>query len=332
MKPRATIYHKLEQFGDIGTPIFLVNPHSTRAKKGLGYVGNAIKNHPFFAAAAVVATSAAINETIKMLQDRLDTGKTHVVIPVGGDTTFNQAAMAVEGSSHVLVAIQAGNATNAALNLQKQGRRILLPHEVLEQGSVKTIRPIDMRTDGSRRIAFGLSELGLMSNGAKFLNGPLRSVPGYHNDVVRNFLHERTLLVGRSLFNRRFPLSELIEHDGEEQLEERNVLSFAIARLPRIGHHAFFPQVSLERDAGFAFELPSHRELLRYTRDIQNGTLDGQVLQLGHSRAVRVGRTILGSVDGDTFPVEQGEIVSFAISSRDVNVFGLDEPPQALAA
>ncbi|QQS18214.1 hypothetical protein IPL68_06305 [Candidatus Saccharibacteria bacterium] len=54
-------------------------------------------------------------------------GDVNIIVSVGGDTTFNAAFAAAEGTNNVVIAMRAGNATNAAINLHRIGGRVLNP-------------------------------------------------------------------------------------------------------------------------------------------------------------------------------------------------------------
>lgn len=307
---------------DLGTPVFLVNEHSTRARSLAGYVTNLIKEHPYFASAAIIATSAALNETVQRVRSAVDDDEPHIIVPVGGDTTFNQAATAVEGTDNILCAVMAGNACNAPMNLQRRRGRVLLPHEVLEHGSVQTIHPVEMTVDDERRIAVTIADIGLLSAGAQFLNGPLRKIPGYSNGFIRNIFHERALLVGRTILTPPFPLTRLQEN-GTEQTGL--TLGLTVANAAIIGHHARLPAVSLTKPGAFIFETSSHFDLPAHAIKVQTGELRGRLLAPDEQHEYRVGRSILGSVDGQEFAIERGQTVRFGISRRRILALGLAE-------
>ncbi len=310
-----------DKIGNIGNPIILYNQHSTRAGQSASNIGKLMKKHPYFATAVVLGTSIALQETMQRLRALMNDDEVSVIVPFGGDTTFNQAAMAVEGTPHILCATRGGNATNASMNLQRRGGKILDPHEVIEYGSIKEIRPVEMTVDGQRRIAVTIADIGMLSTGAAFLNGPMRKLPGYRLAPIRDF-QERTILVARTLFSGQFPITEEAPSHNETT---RYRLGFTVANAAVVGHHAHFPKVSITTPGAFVTELQDHLAIPAYTRDIQAGTLPGERLLPGEVRSLRIGRDVLGSVDGESFPIESGQVATFSISPRSVRVFGLDE-------
>jgi len=323
MERLTNIQKTVGNLGELGQAVFVVNEHSTRADSARNYIQELCKDHPLFSGAIVLATSAALAATVAAVREKTEGNEVNIVIPVGGDTTFNQAATAVEGTNNILCAIRAGNACNAPINLQSSGRRILLPHEVLDNGEVKQIRAVEMFTDEERRIAVTIADIGLISRGARALNTWLRRVPGYGNDYVRNILHERTLLVGHSLLSPSFGITEYFSNNTVEQ---RQVLGTSVANARRIGHHAVFPQTSLTEPGAFMFELPERSSLWEYSQRIQNKggrSLDGVLLHTGEQRVLRVDRTVPGSVDGEDFVVEADQQVTYGISPHTINVMAL---------
>jgi hypothetical protein len=306
-------------------PVFLINQHATRAQRMAGYVKELMLHHPYFTSAAIVSTSAIVGETVRRLRRSLNASGPRIVVPVGGDTTFNQAAVAVEGTNNILCAIKAGNACNAPMNLQRRRGKVLMPHELLEDGSVQAIYPVEMVVDDKRRIAITIADLGLLSTGAQFLNGPLRHVPGYKNKLIRTMLHERTLLVGRTVLTPPFLCTE-IKHDGQES--SKTILGLTVANAAHLGHYAHLPSVILTQPGAFMFTTPGHLDLPLQVLRIQTGTMPGTQLLPSEQRTYRIGQQVLGSVDGQEFTIEPGQRVSFGISKTPIWALGLDNRSQ----
>ncbi len=321
MLSAESIQRKIGNTDVPGKAIILYNKYSTRAKQSAAAIRRLTNNHPYFASAVVIGTSVAFQETMQRMREHMKDGEVNVIVPFGGDTTFNQAAMAVEGTKHILCATRGGNATNASMNLQQRNGRILSPQEVIEHGSIKEIRPVEMIVDGHRRIAVTIADIGILSTGAAFLNGPMRMLPGYRVAPIRD-LQERTILVARTLFSSQFPIAEA--GPGQDEAT-RYRLGFTVANAPIVGHHARFPGVEITTPGAFVTELQDHLAIPSYAHDIQAGTLRGLPLLPGQVRSLRIGHHVLGSVDGEPFRIESGQTAEFSISPDSIRVFGLDE-------
>lgn len=328
MHRRKALQEKVDRLGELGPVVLVVNEKATRAKRARAYMDELCTEHPVFRRATHVLTSISLRQTIDNIRNAApEEGAVRLIVPIGGDTTYNAAFAAAEGTNNVVVAMRAGNATNAAINLQKVGGKILKPHEVIDVGKIASVRGIEMRVDDKRHLAATFTDVGMLSRGAQALNTWIRDIPGYSDARIRDTFHERLLLVGYSA------LQPTIAVQGEWPDGSEigpTTLGISVANARHIGHHAVFPTISMLEAGGFCFELANRRSMLDYAKRIQDGTLGGHTLGMGVQLQFTLGSDATASVDGQHFSVNSGQTIVQGISPDTVNVMFAESLSEAV--
>jgi len=283
------------------------NPCASNTTRAARYYAELCEAYPQFHDRSLrpIMTTPDRGQTIERIQKHTREGD--LLFVQAGDSGYGVTAEAIAGQKDIIMLPGwGGNGNDAArdLNGDPDARPI---RDIIEQGEAVAIHPLAITIDALKQQALNYYEIGANPKGAKLLNTKLwRNLPGYGNDWLRS-MYEYAALPPAAFFSRRFSITE----DGVT----RRAVNLSAVRSRYAAKHAKFP-VSLAEPHAFMTESATPFHLLPWAVRAVRGTLKGNYLELGETRTMRIGRTVLYHIDAEPGVIEKGSTVELAMSAE----------------